>query len=305
MREPLQHLLDIQSLSERQLRSLLELAHQIKTRPGRFRNRLEGAMLVNLFFEPSTRTRLSFEIGARRLGMQVVNFSSAGSSLSKGETVLDSFRTVQAMAPEVIVVRHPDEGSTARLAEEAVAGVHVVNAGDGSRAHPTQALLDMMTIQEHFEDLSAIRVLIAGDLRHSRVTNSDVAAMRTLGVGEIRLASPTQLRPDAATAQGTVQFDNLDEALEGVDVLMMLRIQKERLSEAEIPEQLSYHQDWGLSPERLRKAGPNCRVMHPGPMNRGVEIASEVADGPRSLILQQVSNGVFARMALLVAMLEH
>jgi aspartate carbamoyltransferase catalytic subunit len=304
MAEPLRHLLDIESLTRAQLEALLRRAHEIKARPDRFHNRLDGSMLVNLFFEPSTRTRLSFEIGARRLGMQVVNFTTAGSSVSKGETLLDSYRTVQAMGPEVIVLRHSDRGSALRLAEDAAPGVHLVNAGDGSHAHPSQALLDMMTLQEQFEDLSEVCVLIAGDLRHSRVTHSDVAAMRTLGVGEIRLASPPQMRPAAETARGTKLFDSLDEALDGVNVVMMLRIQNERLSDAEIPEPLTYHRDWGLTSQRLAKAAPGCRVMHPGPMNRGVEIDSEVADGPQSLILEQVTNGVYARMALLLALLE-
>jgi len=304
MSESPRHLLDIESLTKRQLESLLRRAHEVKADPAAWRNRLEGALMVNLFFEASTRTRLSFEIAARRLGMQVVNFSTSGSSVSKGETLLDSFKTVQAMGPEVIVIRHPDRGSTARLAEEARQGIRLINAGDGSHAHPSQALLDMMTLQEQFDDLSSVRVLIAGDLRHSRVTHSDVAAMRTLGVGEIRLAAPEALRPDAETARGTVQFDSLDAALDGADVLMMLRIQNERISDVEMPDQVSYHREWGLTPARLAKAAPGCLVMHPGPMNRGVEIDSEVADGPRSLIQAQVTNGVFTRMALLLTLLD-
>ncbi len=300
--KPLKHLLDIQSLGDEALTSLLSTAHRMRADPDRFRGVCSGSLMVNLFFEPSTRTRFSFEIAARRLGMQVVNFSATGSSVSKGESLLDSFRVVQAMDPDIIVFRHPDKGSAARLAEEAVKGVHVINAGDGSHAHPSQALLDLMTLQQHFDDLSSIKVLIAGDLRHSRVTHSDVAAMRKLGVGEIRLASPVHLRPDAGTAKGTVQFDKLDEALVDVDVVMMLRIQKERLLDTEIPDQLAYHRDWGLNQERLRLAKPECLVMHPGPMNRGVEISSEVADGPRSLVLDQVANGVFVRMAILLAM---
>lgn len=303
MVKPLGHLLDISSLSESRLRSLLASAHEIKADPAKFKSACKGAMMINLFFEASTRTRFSFEIAARRLGIKVINFSAAESSVSKGESLLDSFRTVQAMGPDVIVFRHPDIGSAARLAEEAKPGVHVINAGDGSHAHPSQALLDMMTLQQHFEDLSAIKVLIAGDLRHSRVTHSDVEAMHKLGVGEIRLASPPKLRPLADTAEGTLQFDNLDEALEGVDVVMALRVQSERLKDADIPEQLTYHRDWGLTVERLRLAKPGCLVMHPGPMNRGVEITSEVADGPQSVILEQVANGVFARMAVLRAML--
>ncbi len=299
---PLEHLLDIGSLDNEQLNSLLKAAHRIRGDLDRYRNVSEGTLVVNLFFEPSTRTRFSFEIAARRLGMQVVNFSAAGSSVSKGETLIDSFRAVQAMDPDIIVFRHPDNGAAAELAEHALPGRHVVNAGDGSRAHPSQALLDMMTLQQHFDDLTGIRVLISGDLRHSRVTHSDVVAMRKLGVGEIRLASPPHLRPGEDTLKGTVQFDNLDDALPEVDVVMMLRIQSERFSDAEMPEQSSFHREWGLTSARLRIAKPECLVMHPGPMNRGVEITSEVADGPQSVILEQVANGVYARMAILLAM---
>jgi len=299
----LRHLLDIESLEEGRLEALLDSAHRIKRDPGRYRKACRGSLLVNLFFEASTRTRFSFEIAARRLGMQVVNFSAAGSSVSKGETLVDSFRTVQAMGPDVIVFRHPDNGSAAALAGEALDGVHVINAGDGSHAHPSQAVLDMMTLQEYFDDLSAACVVISGDLRHSRVTHSDVAAMRRLGVGEIRLASPEQMRPSEETARGTVQYDRLDEALVDANVVMMLRIQNERLSATEVPDQQAYHRDWGLTRKRLALARPDCIVMHPGPMNRGIEITSEVADGPRSVILQQVANGVHARMAILLAML--
>ena len=303
--KPLDHLLDIGSLEDRQLNSILSLAHDIKGNPDKYRNVCEGELVVNLFYEPSTRTRFSFEIAARRLGMQVVNFSAAGSSVSKGETLIDSFRTIQAMDPDIIVFRHPDNGAAAQLAEYALTGTHIVNAGDGSRAHPSQALLDMMTLQQYFDDLSQISVLISGDLRHSRVTHSDVVAMRKLGVGEIRLASPLNLRPGEDTLQGTVQFDCLDAALAGVDVVMMLRIQNERLSGVEIPEESHFHRDWGLTLERLDKAKPGCRVMHPGPMNRGVEITSEVADGAQSVILEQVANGVFTRMAILLTMSGH
>lgn len=303
MSQVLQHLIDIESLGDEQLHSLVQQARRIKADPSRHEGSLRGRIMVNLFFEASTRTRFSFEIAARRLGMHVVNFAAASSSVSKGETLLDSFRTVQAMGPDVIVFRHPDIGSAGRLADEALPGVHVINAGDGSRAHPSQALLDMMTLAEHFEDLSTVSVLIAGDLRNSRVTHSDVAAMRKLGVGEIRLASPPQLRPDKEMAMGARVYENLEEALDGVDVVMTLRVQKERLKDSDIPEPLSYHRNWGLNRERLALAKPGCLVMHPGPMNRGVEISSEVADGPQSVILEQVANGVYARMAILLAML--
>lgn len=299
----LEHLIDIESLDDGQLEALLGSAHRVHDEPDRYRDTCTGSLMVNLFFEPSTRTRFSFEIAARRLGLQVVNFSAAGSSVSKGETLMDSFRTVQAMGPDIIVFRHPDVGSAAALADAALDGVHVVNAGDGSHAHPSQALLDMMTLQRHYKDLSSIRVVISGDLRHSRVTHSDVAAMRRLGVGEIRLASPPELGPNAETARGTTQFDSLDEALIDADVVMMLRIQNERLAATEVPDQQAYHREWGLTQDRLERAKPDCIVMHPGPMNRGVEITSEVADGPRSVILEQVANGVHARMAILLSMM--
>jgi aspartate carbamoyltransferase catalytic subunit len=302
--KPLDHLLDMGSLDDAQLKGLLKSAHRIKNDIDRYRNVCKGSLVVNLFFEPSTRTRFSFEIAARRLGMHVVNFSAAASSVSKGETLIDSFKTVQAMDPDIIVFRHPDNGSATELASYALPGTHVVNAGDGSRAHPSQALLDMMTLQEHFRDLSSVKVLISGDLRHSRVTHSDVIAMRKLGVGEIRLASPLKLRPGEDTLKGALSYDSFDEALDGVDVVMMLRIQNERLSGAEIPDQQAYHREWGLTQARLRRAKPDCIVMHPGPMNRGVEITSEVADGPQSVILRQVGNGVYARMAILLNMLN-
>jgi len=303
MAEPLQHLLDIASLSDRQIHSLLDLARQIKADPGRFAGRCEGRLLINLFYEPSTRTRCSFEIAAKRLGMQVVNFTAASSSVTKGEILADSFRTLEAMAPDVVVFRHPDDGAAAGLAAMASAGTRVVNAGDGCHAHPSQALLDALTLQECFPDLAAVKILIAGDLHHSRVTRSDVEMLRRLGVGEIRLAAPASLRPGPETSRGTVLFDDLDQAVEGADVIMMLRIQHERQAGLNLPSADEYHRAWGLTAERLARAAPGCRVMHPGPMNRGVEIASEVADGPQSLVLKQVANGVFARMAILLSIL--
>lgn len=303
MAKPLDHLLDIASLDDDQIHSLLRMARQIKSEPGRFRNLCSGRLMINLFYESSTRTRFSFEIAAKRLGMDVVNFTAAGSSVSKGETLLDSFRTLAAMAPDIIVVRHPDDGAAAGLAAVARSGLRVVNAGDGCHAHPSQAVLDALTLSEHFEDFSQLRILIAGDLHHSRVTRSDVEMLRRLGTGEIRLAAPEPLRPGPETARGTIQFDDLDRAIEGVDVVMMLRIQHERQSGLDLPSAEDYHRAWGLNAERLSRAAPGCRVMHPGPMNRGVEISSEVADGPQSLILEQVANGVFARMSILLSLL--
>jgi len=300
----LDHLLDIDSTPEDALRSILSEAGQIALASDRYREDCRDRLMINLFYEPSTRTRVSFEIAALRLGMQVVNVAAAGSSVVKGESLMDTFHTLQAMSPDVVVLRHPDNGAPLSLAEQAEPGVHLVNAGDGSRSHPTQGLLDALTLQLHFPDLSAITVLVAGDLNHSRVTASTVALLKKLGVGELRLASPPGLEAPADVAAGTVAFDSLDAALPGADAIMMLRIQHERMGGAAAPESAAYHREWGLTPQRLAVAGPDCIVMHPGPMNRVVEIAPEVADGPQSVIREQVRNGVFVRMAVLKALLS-
>lgn len=301
--EPLRHLLDIESTPPEALRAMLATASAIHASPGEWHGRREGRLLVNLFYEPSTRTRVSFEIAALRLGMRVVNIAAADSSVKKGETLMDTFRTLQAMAPDVVVVRHPEEGALGPLAGAAVEGLHLVNAGDGARAHPTQALLDLLTLQRHFAALEDIVVVVAGDLHHSRVTRSGVALMKLMGVGEIRLCAPPGLEAGPRVSAGTRTFDSLDEALVGANVVMMLRIQHERLAGMQIPDSETYHRQWGLTPERLARAAPGCRVMHPGPMNRGVEIASSVADGPGSLIVEQVANGVTARMAVIDTLL--
>ena len=297
------HLMDIETLSAEAAGALVRAAQSIMAEPGAYREVCRDRLLVNLFYEPSTRTRVSFEIAAGRLGMTVVNIAASGSSVSKGEILLDTYNTLQAMSPNVIVVRHPDNGALAPLAAATQQGIHLVNAGDGSRAHPTQALLDALTLKQHFNDLSSIKVLVAGDLHHSRVTRSSVALMKKLGVGEIRLASPTGLQAGPGVSDGTVTYKHLDEALEGVDVVMMLRIQRERLA-GDVPDSEAYYREWGLTADRLAIAGPDCIVMHPGPMNRGVEIASEVADGPQSVIREQVRNGVFMRMAVLKGLIE-
>lgn len=297
------HLLDIESTPPAFHRQVLELAATMKNDPAAFAGAGAGRLLVNLFYEPSTRTRVSFEIAALRLGMRVVNIAAADSSVKKGETLMDTFRTLEAMAPDVVVVRHPDNGALEPLAAAAGPGLHVVNAGDGSRAHPTQALLDALTLASRFDRLDDITVLVAGDLHHSRVTRSGVALMKQLGVGEIRLCAPPGLEAGPHVAQGARVFDSLDEALVGVDAVMMLRIQHERLAGMAIPDSESYHRRWGLTQERLALAAPGCLVMHPGPMNRGVEIASEVADGPQSVILEQVANGVYTRMAVIHTLL--
>jgi len=298
------HLLDIESLPEQRITRLLHTAQEIQGRPAEFLDARKGRLVVNLFYEPSTRTRVSFEIAARRLGMHVVNVAASSSSVVKGESLLDTYNTIQAMSPDVIVVRHPENGALDPLAAASEPGIHLINAGDGSRAHPSQALLDAHTLSRHFPDLSKITVLVAGDLHHSRVTRSGVALMKKLGVGEIRLAAPPGYDAGPRVSEGTVRFDRLDAALVGVNAVMMLRIQRERLEGADSPDAEDWHRAWGLTPERLALADPGCIVMHPGPMNRGVEIASAVADGPQSVIREQVCNGVYMRMAILLELTD-
>ena len=299
---PLQHLLDIESLSRQQLDSILDLAVEIASDPAAFANCLDGQILVNLFFEPSTRTRLSFEIAAKRLGMQVVNFWSDSSSAVKGEALIDTFHTLTAMGPEVIAIRHSLDGVVKSLAAEAETTVHIINAGDGSFQHPTQALVDALTLKLARRDLSPLTITIAGDIAHSRVARSGIDIFRKLGVAELRLAGPAELLPDGI--DGVEYYNNLDRAVSDADVIMMLRIQRERFGPLALPDENAYFEAWGLTPERLCLAASDCLVMHPGPVNRGVEIASEVADGKQSLIREQVRNGVFARMAVLLTLLQ-
>ena len=305
MSTTLSHFTHIDSCDTDQLHHLLRLALRVADQPASFNGLLAGQLLINLFYEASTRTRVSFEIAAKRLGMDVVNVSSTGSSVEKGETLHDTFYTLQAMQPDFLVVRHPLEGTAADLAAIAEPGTHVINAGDGTAAHPTQALLDAVTLLQHFGDLSKLVIVMAGDIRHSRVARSSLALLRRLGVREIRLAAPAEFLPGEKTIAHDRVFDNFDDALHGANVLMMLRIQKERIAGLNIPAASDYHRDWGLTAARLARALPECRVLHPGPINREVEIASEVADGPQSLIRAQVRNGLHTRMALLLALANH
>ena len=300
MTEALHHFTEISECTPQQLEDLLDLALKISQDVYAFENTRTGRMLVNLFYEASTRTRVSFEAAAKRLGMHVINVSASGSSVEKGETLLDTFYTIQAMGPDCIVVRHPEEGNANRLASMAEPGVHVINAGDGTAAHPTQALLDAVTLKQNFLNFSEIRLVMAGDIRHSRVARSSIEMLTKLGIGEIRLAGPPDFMPDAVTSAGITVYDDLNEAVRGANAIMMLRIQKERISGLDIPEPDAYHREWGLDAVRLGLALDGCYVLHPGPMNRGVEIASVVADSRQSLIRSQVRNGLYARMALLL-----
>ena len=303
----LKHLLTLDGLPRETLLRLLDRAGQIRdTALGRTGKRdcLAGTTVCTLFFEPSTRTRSSFQIAAQRLGADIVNFEASTSSARKGETALDTLRNLEAMGVRGFIVRHAEDGAVERLAEQAGEGTTLVNAGDGRSAHPTQGLLDALTIrQAKGADFSRLKILIVGDVKHSRVARSDLHALRALGAGEIRVCGPQALLPEDDTLKGCVVGDDLDAMLEGVDVAMMLRLQRERMEEGLVASLDGYHRSFGLTAQRLRRAAPDAVVMHPGPINRGIEITDEVADGPQSLVLRQVSNGVAIRMAVLEALL--
>ncbi|RDZ29400.1 aspartate carbamoyltransferase catalytic subunit [Lysobacter silvisoli] len=298
------HLLTLDGLPREALEALLIRAQAFAE--GHYdRRALDGLAVCTLFFEPSTRTRMSFQLATQRLGAQALNFDASTSSTSKGETALDTFKNLEAMGVRGFVVRHREDGAVAALAEHARPGTVLINAGDGRSAHPTQGLLDMLTLrQAKGIDFSGLRVLIVGDVRHSRVARSDLQALRTLGTGEIRVCGPAALLPDDGTLHGCTVSQDLDAALDGVDAVMMLRLQRERMEEGLVASLDDYHRDYGLTAARLRRAAADAAVMHPGPINRGVEITDEVADGPQSLILTQVANGVAARMAVLEALLK-
>jgi aspartate carbamoyltransferase catalytic subunit len=260
---------------------------------------LAGRTVLNLFFEPSTRTRTSFELAARRMGADVINFDIGFSSTTKGEELFDTLHTLEAMHLDAIIVRHKVSGTPEELVRHAMSGVSVINAGDGNRAHPTQGLLDALTIRQHRPDFENLTVVICGDVKHSRVARSDVHALQTLGVKELRLCGPAALMPPAEEFPQCRFFDDFDAAIEGADAAIMLRLQKERMSATDLPDEAAYFKHYGLDRRRLARAARGCLVMHPGPINRGIEIASDVADGAQSRILEQIGNGVFVRMAVL------
>ena len=288
------HLLDIESLDEADIESILNRACALAAGGAPQR---PDATVANLFYEPSTRTRVSFELAAGRLGMRVVNIELERSSTSKGETLEDTVATLSAMGVEGVVLRHPESHRVSRLAR-AVPGIRLVNAGDGTHAHPSQALLDAATLRAHGLDPAGLKLAIVGDIRHSRVTASGVQLWQRLGVSEIRLAGPEAMLPDSPPVPAASLHDNLSDAVRGADVVMMLRVQHERMDRAGWPDRDAYFSEWGLKASDLDDAAPDCLVMHPGPINRGMEIDAEVADGERSLILEQVKMGVFTRMAI-------
>jgi aspartate carbamoyltransferase catalytic subunit len=298
----LRHLLTIEGLSRQTILEILDTAEsfisvgerEIKKIP-----LLRGKTVVNLFFESSTRTRTTFEIAAKRLSADVINLNVSVSSTSKGETLLDTIQNLEAMHTDLFVVRHAESGAAHLIARHVPPHVHIINAGDGRHAHPTQGLLDMFTIRRHKGSFEKLKVAIVGDILHSRVARSQIHALTALGVSEVRVVAPKTLLPTAVETLGVRPFADMEEGLDGVDVVMMLRLQRERMQGALIPSEQEYFNLYGLTPPKLARAAKDAIVMHPGPMNRGLEIDSAVADGPQSVILPQVTYGIAVRMAVM------
>jgi aspartate carbamoyltransferase catalytic subunit len=298
----LHHLLSIEGLPREIIERILATAdsfinvaeREVKNVP-----LLRGRSVFNLFFETSTRTRTTFEIAARRLSADVFNLDIARSSTSKGESLLDTIDNLTAMQADMFVVRHAASGAPYLIARHVAPHVHVINAGDGRHAHPTQGLLDAYTIRHYKRNFADLTVAIVGDILHSRVARSDIHALTTLGVPEVRAVGPLTLLPDGLEQLGCRVFTKLEEGIRGADVIIMLRLQNERMRGALLPSAKEYFRNYGLTPEKLALAKPDAIVMHPGPMNRGVEIDSRVADGGQSVILPQVTFGIAVRMAVL------
>lgn len=298
----LKHFLSIEDLPRALLVEILDNAERfavVGDRAVKSVPLLRGKTVVNLFFEPSTRTRTTFELAAKRLSADVMNLNIEASATRKGESLSDTLRTLEAMQTDMFIVRHQMSGAPEFIARQVADGTSVINAGDGQHAHPTQAMLDMFTIRRHKPNFHELVVAIVGDIAHSRVARSEIDALRILGVPEIRVVGPRTLLPVGIERLGVKVFHDLDRGLDGADVIIMLRLQQERMQSALLPSGHEYFLTYGLTPARLRKAAPDCIVMHPGPINRGVEIDSSVADGERSVILQQVTHGIAVRMAVM------
>jgi len=304
----LKHLLSLDGLDRKHIESILEQAHRYLTPIGEPPKRdtvLRGCTVVNLFFEPSTRTRASFELAAKRLSADVLSLDVNMSSRAKGESVIDTIYTLEAMQADVFVVRDASTGVPASIARQVGPHISVLNAGESEVSHPTQGLLDLMTIEINKGDPSKLTVAIVGDIRHSRVARSAYQALMHYDVGELRLVGPADLLPDDSLFVGAARETDLDKGIAGADVVMALRLQKERFAQmADIPDPQEYFRRYGLTEERLQAARSDAIVMHPGPMNRGVEIDSPTADGPRSVIRQQVTCGTAIRMAVLAQVAE-
>jgi aspartate carbamoyltransferase catalytic subunit len=302
------HLLSIEGLPKSVIQHILDMAAtflSVNDREVKKVPLLRGKSVFNLFFENSTRTRTTFEIAAKRLSADVLNLDINKSSAAKGESLLDTIANLSAMHADMFVVRHSQSGAPYLIAQHCAPHVHVVNAGDGRHAHPTQALLDMYTIRHYKKDFTGLTVAIVGDIVHSRVARSDIHALTTLGVPEIRAIGPKTLVPSDLKDMGVQVHHNMAQGLKGVDVVIMLRLQNERMSGAMLPSAGEFFKNYGLTPEKLQHAKPDAIVMHPGPINRGVEIASSVADGQQSVILPQVTFGIAVRMAVMSTLASH
>jgi len=303
----LKHFLTIDGLSKETLTEILDTAEsfacmseqQVKKVP-----LLRGKTIVNLFFENSTRTRTTFELAGSRLSADVISINIATSATSKGESLLDTIRNLEAMHADMFVVRHAISGAGHFIAQNTAPHISVINAGDGQHAHPTQAMLDMFTIRQHKQDFSQLKVAIIGDILHSRVARSQIQALNTLGTKEIRVIAPKTLLPQHVESLGDKAYNHVEQGLADTDVIIMLRLQKERMTSALLPSEREYFKCFGLTEKRLKLARPDAIVMHPGPINRGVEIESSIADGPQSVILQQVSNGITVRMAIMSLIMQ-
>ncbi len=301
---PHRHLLGIRDLSPPDIEILLDRADRavsISRQSEKKTSTLRGRTQINLFFEASTRTQSSFELAGKRLGADVMNMSVASSSVKKGETLIDTAMTLNAMRPDILIIRQQSAGAAALLAQKV--GCSVVNAGDGTHEHPTQALLDALTIRRAKGRLAGLVVAICGDIRHSRVARSNIILLNALGA-QVRVVAPSTLMPSGIEQMSVNVFRNMEEGLKGADVVMMLRLQRERMAGSFVPSVREYFRYFGLDAEKLKAAKEDALVMHPGPMNRGVEIASEIADGPQSVIQEQVEMGVAVRMAVMEALLD-
>ena len=298
----MQHFLTTESLSKDQLTAILDTAESFTNVDGRTVKKvplLRGKTIVNLFFEASTRTRTTFELAAKRLSADVLNININSSATVKGESLLDTLRNLEAMHVDMFIIRHQDSGAAEFLSHHISPHISVINAGDGRHAHPTQAMLDMFTIRRIKNKFDDLKVAIVGDLLHSRVARSQIHALRTLGTKEIRVVAPRTLLPSRIESLGVKVFHKIEEGINDADVVIMLRLQKERMLGALLPSEHEYFHLFGLTKERLSLASKDAIVMHPGPINRGVEISSEVADGSQSVILEQVSYGIAVRMAIM------
>jgi len=298
----LKHFLSVEGLSRQILTDILDTAESFASVTDRSIKKvpiLRGKTVANLFFEASTRTRATFELAAQRLSADILSLDIKTSSAVKGESLLDTLQNLEAMQIDMFVIRHQDSGSAHFFAQHVSPGVSVLNAGDGQHAHPTQAMLDMFTIRRHKQTFENLCVAIVGDIKHSRVARSQIHALNILNTGQVRVIAPPTLLPQHAESLGVQVYHDLDEGLKDVDVAIMLRLQKERMTGALLPSEKEYFRQYGLTAERVKQAKADAIIMHPGPANRGIEIASSVMDGKQSVILQQVTYGIAVRMAVM------